>query len=267
MTRLDFREALDTTDLNNHENDTLHHNFTTFMYGTKNGGVALQELGQVRLRQGRVVTFPNVIYHRLSRVELRNRKRPGHAKIMVLSLVDPNTRILSTANVPPQQHDWWADLAMQDPDVAALPAELQNKMIEPVNDGPLFDIARAKALREIYRQQEAVRPRAVRDILYRNEIIYTENYDRLDWRPRTRANSRQNVGLPPSSKESPVRPLEREISPYAAFLRNDGLEQLVEARLQAEADAIARGATGGYDEDGYDAEFRRRQEHRDNQES
>jgi hypothetical protein len=264
-TRVDFREALDTKDLNNHTNDTLHHDLMSSAYDTKDHGAALQELDQVRLRQGRVVTFPNVTYHRLSRVELRNKKRPGHAKIMVLSLVDPNTRILSTANVPPQQHGWWADRAMQYPPVTALPVELQNQIVKPVDDGPLFDMARAKALRETYRQQEDACSRAVEHILYRNRINYMENYRDASILAMARALRRENFGLPPS-KDNKVRPLEPKTFPYAAFLRNKGLERLKAAREQAEAQAVARGATGGYNEDGYDAELRRTRELRRRQE-
>jgi hypothetical protein len=35
--------------------------------------------------------------------------KPGHCRFIALWLVDPNFRIISTANVPPQQRDWWAE--------------------------------------------------------------------------------------------------------------------------------------------------------------
>jgi hypothetical protein len=35
--------------------------------------------------------------------------KPGHRRFIALWLVDPNLRIISTANVPPQQRDWWAE--------------------------------------------------------------------------------------------------------------------------------------------------------------
>lgn len=35
--------------------------------------------------------------------------KPGHRRFIALWLVDPNRRIISTANVPPQQQDWLLD--------------------------------------------------------------------------------------------------------------------------------------------------------------
>jgi Protein of unknown function (DUF4246) len=34
---------------------------------------------------------------------------PGHRKILVFWLVNPNNRVISTADVPPQQLDWFTD--------------------------------------------------------------------------------------------------------------------------------------------------------------
>jgi hypothetical protein len=60
--------------------------------------------------------------------------------------------------------------------------------------------------------------------------------------------------------------LEPRISPYAAFRRNEGLETLKAARVQAEAEAIARGVEGGFTEAEYDEEVRRRHERRQREE-
>jgi hypothetical protein len=38
--------------------------------------------------------------------------KPGHRRSIALWLVDPNLRIISTANVPPQQRDWWAEATL-----------------------------------------------------------------------------------------------------------------------------------------------------------
>ena len=35
--------------------------------------------------------------------------KPGHQRFIALWLVDPNRRIISTANVPPQQRNWWLE--------------------------------------------------------------------------------------------------------------------------------------------------------------
>ncbi|KAJ5627930.1 hypothetical protein N7490_010158, partial [Penicillium lividum] len=65
-----------------------------------------QHLGGVVCRQGRLLTFPNVVQHRVTPFSLADKSKPGHRKILALFLVDPHLRVISTANVPPQQEDW-----------------------------------------------------------------------------------------------------------------------------------------------------------------
>lgn len=66
----------------------------------------VQELGRVALPQGRLVTFPNVLESRRGPFELLDPTKPGHHRCVTLMLVDPNYRVCSTRNVPPQPHDW-----------------------------------------------------------------------------------------------------------------------------------------------------------------
>jgi hypothetical protein len=47
--------------------------------------------------------------HRVSSFHLEDPTKPGHRRFIALWLVDPHRRIISTANVPPQQMDWWLD--------------------------------------------------------------------------------------------------------------------------------------------------------------
>lgn len=65
-----------------------------------------QDLGSVVCQEGRLLTFPNILQHRVSPFSLADRSRPGHRKILALFLIDPNMRIISSANVPPQRQDW-----------------------------------------------------------------------------------------------------------------------------------------------------------------
>jgi hypothetical protein len=44
--------------------------------------------------------------HRVSPFKLQDPTKPGHRRFIALWLVDPHQRIISTANVPPQQLDW-----------------------------------------------------------------------------------------------------------------------------------------------------------------
>jgi hypothetical protein len=66
-----------------------------------------QEIGRVTMPQGRLIAFPNTMEHRREPFELLDPTVPGHHRCVTLLLVDPNYRICSTRNVPPQQQDWW----------------------------------------------------------------------------------------------------------------------------------------------------------------
>jgi hypothetical protein len=111
-----------------------------------------------------LVTFPNTVYHRLTEVELKDRSRAGHVKFLVVSLVDPNARIFSTANVPPQQHAWWADLVAKYPHMDRLPTELQSMVVD-ANDMPVRTLQVAQRVREGLRRYENDRRKKVEDLL------------------------------------------------------------------------------------------------------
>ena len=52
-------------------------------------------------------------------------------------LIDPHVKILSTANVPPQRRDWWAEEVRKIKPLANLPVELFDRIIEDVEDFPI----------------------------------------------------------------------------------------------------------------------------------
>jgi hypothetical protein len=62
--------------------------------------------GDIVCKEGRLITFPNILQHCVSPFSLADRTKPGHRKILALFLVDPHRRIISSANVPPQREDW-----------------------------------------------------------------------------------------------------------------------------------------------------------------
>ncbi|KAJ5160179.1 uncharacterized protein N7482_007183 [Penicillium canariense] len=64
------------------------------------------DIGKVALPQGRLLTFPNIMESRREPFRLEDPTQPGHHRWVTLMLVDPNYRICSTRNVPPQQADW-----------------------------------------------------------------------------------------------------------------------------------------------------------------
>ncbi|KAF5665542.1 hypothetical protein FDENT_12561 [Fusarium denticulatum] len=111
--RLSFR--LQTSSYLNDEIKTGQdsYNYLDRVFGTDlgiQGGLArscVQAYGDVDTPEGRLLAFPNVFQHRVSSFKLQDPTKPGHRRFIALWLVDPHRRILSTANLPPQQRDWW----------------------------------------------------------------------------------------------------------------------------------------------------------------
>lgn len=118
-------------------------------YGVQNEerGALIQVLGSVATRQGRLLVFPNVLQHRVSPFKLADPTKPGHRKILAMFLVDPHIRVISTANVPPQQRDWWAEEVRQIPQFAGLPTEIFLQIIDHVDEP--YGVEQAKKYREL----------------------------------------------------------------------------------------------------------------------
>lgn len=68
-----------------------------------------QEMGSIGTPEGRLLAFPNICEHRIGPFKLADESRPGFRNILVFFLIDPNTRITSTRNVPPQQMSWFEE--------------------------------------------------------------------------------------------------------------------------------------------------------------
>jgi hypothetical protein len=77
------------------------------------GPYPYHHMGSVAMREGRLVAFPNALEHRISPFELVDGTRNGRCRWLTLYLVDPHYRVCSTRNVPPQQHEWWAEAVGQ----------------------------------------------------------------------------------------------------------------------------------------------------------
>lgn len=113
-------------------------------YGTNHD--ITQDLGAVACKEGRLLTFPNTVQHCVSPFSLVDPSKPGHRKILALFLVDPHRRIISSANVPPQQEDW--DHERQNAvnqALASLPVELQNIVQNDLE--PMMTMEKAKKQR------------------------------------------------------------------------------------------------------------------------
>jgi hypothetical protein len=126
------------------------YNWMASVFGTQLGcgnSPCLQNYGSVETRQGRLLAFPNVLLvfssllenkftnhcgrqHRVSPFKLIDPTKPGHRRFIALWLVDPTKRIISTANVPPQQMSWYNESLLgntpgaRKANLAKLPAEI-----------------------------------------------------------------------------------------------------------------------------------------------
>ena len=78
--------------------------------------------------------------------KLENSSESGHRNILALFLVDPRCRIISTANVPPQQKDWWGPEIRGRGALAGTPKEIVDHIVEEVDDFPI-SLEEAKELR------------------------------------------------------------------------------------------------------------------------
>ncbi|KAL0581042.1 hypothetical protein V5O48_000935 [Marasmius crinis-equi] len=119
------------------------------LYGVEQFGPCVQNLGSVATKEGRLLVFPNVLQHQVQPFQLADPTQPGYRKILAMFLVDPYIRTLSTANVPPQQRDWWAEVVRKDSStrLGNLPAELMDRVVQMTDEWPI-SLEEAKKVRE-----------------------------------------------------------------------------------------------------------------------
>lgn len=128
------------------------HAWLSRYFGCHNEGPGVQEIGSVKTNEGRLLTFPNILQHQVGPFGLADPTKSGHRKIIALFLVDPNIKVVSTANVPCQQREWWWDLLTsqggneKQKGLDKLPLELQQHVYDDVDDFPL-SMDTAKELR------------------------------------------------------------------------------------------------------------------------
>ncbi|KAK3904108.1 hypothetical protein C8A05DRAFT_13993 [Staphylotrichum tortipilum] len=133
---LAFRQALDPEELVGIPEQSEYYSLEQYL-GIEQDGPALQPLGQILTREGRLLVFPNCLQHQVQPFELKDRARPGHRKILAMFLVDPHRPILSSAHVPPQRRDWWANEVRGNGALSALPNEIVDMTINMVDEFPI----------------------------------------------------------------------------------------------------------------------------------
>ncbi|KAJ2588361.1 hypothetical protein H4R99_007820 [Coemansia sp. RSA 1722] len=95
-----------------------------------------QPAGNVDVKQGRLICYPNVYMQ-------KRRFSPNEGpKRLTIYFVDPSVRIVSTAIVPPRQKDWWTKSVSSVPSrVSKLPSEIQNMIFKHVDIPMSFEKA------------------------------------------------------------------------------------------------------------------------------
>jgi Protein of unknown function (DUF4246) len=128
-----------------------YHAWLPAIFGVEEGGPGLQFIGSVDTREGRLLTFPNILHHQVQPFSLIDPTKPGHRKILALFLVDPHVKVLSTANIPCQQRDWWrehiAEVGGNNTRLDRLPLELRDAVFDGVTDDFPIGPEEAKDLR------------------------------------------------------------------------------------------------------------------------
>ncbi|KAL1404890.1 hypothetical protein Q8F55_008501 [Vanrija albida] len=128
------------------------------------GDSTVVPVGDVATPQGRLLAFPNVLQHCVSSFELVDKTKPGHRKIVALFLVDPQTPVVSTAHVPPQQASWGSIRELD----SRLPAELQHQIYADL--GCPYSLDEAKQIRaELMGERKAI------------DSDIKENFELLSW--------------------------------------------------------------------------------------
>ena len=160
---LNFREAVELPVLSHNKKDWVRHTYGIEAHDSLNQGV-----GSIVAKEGRCIAFPNTYQHQVAPFSLRNKKKPGHRKIMVFFLVDPSTqRVMSTENVPPQRRDWLFDYLMNPiPVFPMLPSEIVAHIVNYM-DWPMTLEEAKKHREELMKQRKYYIDQTTRTIFAR----------------------------------------------------------------------------------------------------
>ncbi|KAI9140256.1 hypothetical protein BKA69DRAFT_1081054 [Paraphysoderma sedebokerense] len=122
--RLSFRQAIREPDYEQGDNRGVKE-----VYDLSDEDPLNQELGYIIAQSNRCIAFPNIYQHRVAPFELQDKSKPGSRKILVYFLVDPTQKVLSTANVPPQQMEWFSEELKKIPPFDKLPDETVDHIV------------------------------------------------------------------------------------------------------------------------------------------
>ena len=150
-----FRQFVDTDDADAKaiRYPQEYHRWITDVFGCNPDGPPIQDVGSIETRQGRLLTFPNILQHQVQPFKLLDPTKPGHRKILALFLVDPHDQVISTANVPCQRADWWSE-SIGKTGLDRLPLELQDEIFKQVEFPMTMDNAKEFRLKLMKERSE-----------------------------------------------------------------------------------------------------------------
>lgn len=103
-------------------------------WGLRSGDPCNQFLGSVSIRSGLAIAFPNIYQHRFTACRLQPGQREGRLSTIAFFLIDPDSpRVVSTADVPPQQRAWIFRVLESSLD-ERFPTEVIEKIVSEVDD-------------------------------------------------------------------------------------------------------------------------------------
>lgn len=117
------------------------------MYGLHDEDALTQPLDGIITKQDRCIAFPNIYQHQVQPFELVDKTKSGTRQILVFFLINPQQRILSTSEVPPQRMDWISkDGILSEVDMR-LPAELVEQVKEHMDWPMSLEVAKEHRLK------------------------------------------------------------------------------------------------------------------------
>ncbi|TFK70996.1 hypothetical protein BDN72DRAFT_958380 [Pluteus cervinus] len=179
---LAFRQRASEDDANGlgnswDDDSTNHEDWLPQIFGCSNFESIVQDVGKIETKQGRLLTFPNILQHQVQPFQLADPTQPGDRKLLALFLVDPNLKIISTANVPCQRADWWRQAVHDGPEKARqvrIPIELQEHILDEVEEFPL-SMEEAKDLRLELMDERSIFTTCLNDVFHSDQFLLGEH--------------------------------------------------------------------------------------------
>ncbi|SPO01603.1 uncharacterized protein DNG_04276 [Cephalotrichum gorgonifer] len=152
---LAFRQSLDTQELQGIPPDQDEYRSLERYLGIENQRPAVQILGRVLTREGRLLVFPNDVQHQVQPFSLQDPTKTGHRKILAMFLIDPDRRVHSSSTVPPQRMDWWGEEINLHQLLSSFPREISDQILDSMDGSPLSWERALKIREELLEERRA----------------------------------------------------------------------------------------------------------------